>query len=185
MQCASCCDGPVRIPHARACGIRPSGWSMPIGIGSPAMLRSGRVPAAHLRRSRGLRRDGRVARHRLRVLCEHHMAPIIGRAHVGYLPTTAWSASASWRVWSTAMRVASRCRKSSPRKSPHHPRGAQAAWRRCGGRRRAPMHDHARRPQARRVDGDQQDARHLPRGRRTRAEFLRFIGIEGAGSSGR
>ncbi len=34
--------------------------------------------------------------------CEHHLAPIIGRAHIAYLPNTAWSASASWRGCSTA-----------------------------------------------------------------------------------
>ena len=36
--------------------------------------------------------------------CEHHMAPIIGRAHVGYLPTARSSASASSRASSTATR---------------------------------------------------------------------------------
>ena len=60
--------------------------------------------------------------------CEHHMAPIIGRAHVGYLPTRPGGrASASWRAWSTAMRAASRCRKSSPRRS-------QPASTRCSSR---------------------------------------------------
>jgi len=50
--------------------------------------------------------------------CEHHMAPIIGRVHIGYLPPTKSSASVSSRAWSTAMRAVSRCRRSSPPRSP-------------------------------------------------------------------
>ena len=42
--------------------------------------------------------------------CEHHMAPIIGRAHIGYLPSD--KASANWRAWSMVSRAASRCRRS-------------------------------------------------------------------------
>ena len=34
--------------------------------------------------------------------CEHHMAPIIGKAAIAYMPTTAWSASPSWRACCTA-----------------------------------------------------------------------------------
>jgi GTP cyclohydrolase IA len=41
--------------------------------------------------------------------CEHHMAPIVGKAHVGYLPK--WSVSASLRVWSKPTRDVFRCRK--------------------------------------------------------------------------
>ena len=74
--------------------------------------------------------------------CEHHMAPIIGRVHIGYLPAdkvvirsdrpfdappTRSSASASWCVWSRATRDASRCRRISPRRSP-------TASPRCSGR---------------------------------------------------
>jgi GTP cyclohydrolase I len=44
---------------------------------------------------------------RLESMCEHHMCPIIGKAHVAYLPSGS-SASASWRAWSRPM--ASGCR---------------------------------------------------------------------------
>lgn len=43
--------------------------------------------------------------------CEHHMAPIIGKVHVGYLRAARWWASASWRAWSRPMPGASRCRR--------------------------------------------------------------------------
>ena len=43
--------------------------------------------------------------------CEHHLAPIIGRAHVGYLPTKRWSAFPSWRGWWKPMPAACRCRR--------------------------------------------------------------------------
>jgi GTP cyclohydrolase I len=49
--------------------------------------------------------------------CEHHMAPIIGHMSATY-PPTAWSESASWPAWSTASRAASKCKRSSRRKSP-------------------------------------------------------------------
>ena len=46
---------------------------------------------------------------RLESHCEHHMVPIIGKAHIAYLPNrTAWSASpsspASWRSSPSASR---------------------------------------------------------------------------------
>jgi GTP cyclohydrolase I len=32
--------------------------------------------------------------------CEHHMAPVIGRAHIRTYGTAVWSAFRSWRDWS-------------------------------------------------------------------------------------
>jgi hypothetical protein len=43
--------------------------------------------------------------------CEHHMVPIIGKAHVGYLPTSASWASPSSRAWWRSTRAACRCRR--------------------------------------------------------------------------
>ena len=54
-----------------------------------------------------LLRDIRIESH-----CEHHMLPIVGRAHVAYLPRRASSASASWRAWSRPLPGACRCRRS-------------------------------------------------------------------------
>ena len=112
--------------------------------------------------------------------CEHHMAPIIGRAHVGYLPTARWSASASWRAWSTASRGASRCRKSSPRRSPTasqdtlQPRGVGVvidASHECMTTRG--VHKRGVSMVTSQMLGTfREDAR-------TRAEFLRFIDIDG------
>ena len=50
--------------------------------------------------------------------CEHHMAPIIGRAHVGYLPTDRVVGISKLAAWSKATPGASRYRRSSRRKSP-------------------------------------------------------------------
>ena len=43
--------------------------------------------------------------------CEHHLAPIIGRAHVAYLPTDRVSASPSSPAWWTPSPSACRCRR--------------------------------------------------------------------------
>ena len=43
--------------------------------------------------------------------CEHHIAPIIGKVHIAYLPTTASSASRSWRGSSRSMPSGCRSRK--------------------------------------------------------------------------
>ncbi len=48
---------------------------------------------------------------RLESHCEHHIIPLIGKAHVAYLPTGGWLASASWRVSWTSSPIAFRFRK--------------------------------------------------------------------------
>ena len=42
--------------------------------------------------------------------CEHHLAPIIGKAAIAYLPGDRWSESASWRGWCMALRGGCRSR---------------------------------------------------------------------------
>ena len=54
-----------------------------------------------------LLRDIRLESH-----CEHHMVPIIGMAHIGYLPDRRSWASASSRAWSRPTRGGCRSRKS-------------------------------------------------------------------------
>ena len=52
-------------------------------------------------------RDIRVESH-----CEHHMVPIVGKAHVGYLPKNRSSGSARSHGWSKPMPDGCRSRKS-------------------------------------------------------------------------
>jgi GTP cyclohydrolase I len=53
-----------------------------------------------------LLRDVRFVSH-----CEHHMAPIMGRAHLAYLPTSGLSASRNWSGSLRSTRNACRFRK--------------------------------------------------------------------------
>ena len=94
--------------------------------------------------------------------CEHHMLPIIGRAHVAYLPTS--------RVVGIS-KLARVVEAYAKRLQIQEKLTAQIAntvnevLRPQGGRRRdrgrAPVHDDAGRPQARRHHGDQPDARQV------------------------
>jgi len=110
--------------------------------------------------------------------CEHHMAPIIGHAHVGYLPTDGSSASASSRVVGR-YGAASRCRRSSPRKLRVHQRYSQTrgvgvvidAVHQCMTTRGG--------SQTRRLDDQSKMLGTFRADASTRAEFLRFIDIEG------
>ena len=71
--------GPHRYAQTRRQSLR--------GLVRRLQGRPGPVPETHLRGSRRLRRDDRAcATSSFESHCEHHMAPIIGRAHVGYLP---------------------------------------------------------------------------------------------------
>jgi len=94
--------------------------------------------------------------------CEHHMAPIIGRAHVGYLPTDrVVGISKLARVvdgYSRRFQVQEKltAQIAACINDVLKPRGV--------GRCRASMHDHSRRAQARGIDDYQQNARHFPRG---------------------
>ena len=98
--------------------------------------------------------------------CEHHMAPIIGRAHVGYLPTQrVVGISKLARVVDGFARRFQVQEKLTAQIAILHQRGVEAARRRRGHRRGASVHDHPRRAQARGIHGHQPHGRRLPRGR--------------------
>jgi GTP cyclohydrolase I len=81
--------------------------------------------------------------------CEHHMAPIIGRAHVAYLPDRrVVGISKLARLVDIYAKRLQIQEKMTAQIANTLQRGAAAARRRRGDRGRAPMHDHARRAQA-------------------------------------
>ena len=104
--------------------------------------------------------------------CEHHMAPIIGRAHVAYLPRRRIvGISKLARLVET---FADPGKINGPSRQHHrrHP-GSPGCRRRHRGR--PPLHDHAGHPQARHRHGYQQHARRLPRRRLDPAGISRPI----------
>ena len=46
----------------------------------------------------------------VRSVCEHHLLPFVGVAHVGYLPASASSGCPSWPGWWSCSRTGPRCR---------------------------------------------------------------------------
>ncbi len=93
-----------------------------------------------------LLRDIRLESH-----CEHHMVPIIGRAHVAYLPhRRVVGISKLARVVDAYAKRLQIQEKLTAQIANTIQRRAAAARRGGGDRGGAPVHDHARRPQARR-----------------------------------
>ncbi len=106
--------------------------------------------------------------------CEHHMAPIIGRAHVAYLPhrrVVGISKLARLvEVYARRLQIQEKmtAQIANDINDILEPEGSRRDHR--GG---APVHDHARRAQARRGDDNQPHARGLPRRRRDPARTAR------------
>ena len=84
-----CCNMPATIPTARACWARRRASCAPSRNFSPATTRtrssSWRAPS---RRPTATTRWWCCKDIRFESHCEHHIAPIIGKAHVAYLPAT-------------------------------------------------------------------------------------------------
>ena len=89
----------------------------------------------------------------IRSVCEHHMLPFVGVAHVGYLPGERMSGCPSSRGSSSTSPTASRFRSGSPNRSPTGSPSAFAEGRRRRDRSRTPVHDPARRAGHRLHDG--------------------------------
>ena len=105
-----------------------------------------------------LLRDIRLESH-----CEHHMVPIIGRAHVAYLPhRRVVGISKLARVVEAYAKRLQIQEKLTAQIANTIQRGAGAAWRRGGDRGGAPVHDDTGRQQAGRDDGDQPHAGRVP-----------------------
>ena len=101
---------------------------------------------------------------RLESYCEHHMVPIIGRAHVAYLPhRRVVGISKLARVvdaYAKRLQIQEKltAQIANTINEVLQPRGVAVIIEAA-----APVHDHPRHPQARGVDGHQPHARRLPR----------------------
>ena len=102
--------------------------------------------------------------------CEHHLAPIIGRVHIGYLPRNrVVGISKLARLVEVYARRLQIQEKMTAEIAACLDAGAQASRRRHRHRRHPSVHDHARRAQTRRHHGDEPHARRVPRSRRDAA----------------
>ena len=96
--------------------------------------------------------------------CEHHMAPIIGKVHIGYLPDgKVVGISKLARVVEAYARRFQVQEKMTAQIANCILRALQPRGVGRGGGRRARVHDHTRHPQARGQHGHLQDAGQLPR----------------------
>jgi hypothetical protein len=97
-------------------------------------------------------------------LCEHYLPPFHGYAHIGTCRARAFSAARSSPGSWTYTRAGSSCRNGSRARLPNAlSTSSVPRRRRRRDRRRAPLHDDARRSEARVLHADQRGARHLSR----------------------
>ena len=161
-QCGRCSAGPATIPTAKACSVRPSAWC--------ARARNFRAAMARIRASspadlRGV--DGYDEIVLLKTSVSNRIASIIWRRSsarsIAYLPDkrVVGISKLARVVDGYAKRL--QIQEKLTAQIANAPGGAAAARRRRGDRGQPPMHDHARRAQARRLHGHQPHAGRLPR----------------------
>ena len=96
--------------------------------------------------------------------CEHHMVPIIGKAHIAYLPDRRVGGHQQAGAGVGGVCEALPDPREDDGAGRHYDPVGVAASGGSGGRRRLPsMHDHARGPSTRRLHGDVEHARRVPR----------------------
>jgi GTP cyclohydrolase I len=106
--------------------------------------------------------------------CEHHMAPIIGRVHIGYLPRNRVVGISKLarlvEVYARRLQIQEKMTAeiATCLDEVLKPHGVAVVT-----EGDAPMHDHARRAQDRRHHGDEPHARRVPRSRRDPARIPR------------
>ena len=97
--------------------------------------------------------------------CEHHVAPIVGRAHIGYLPDhRVIGISKLARVVDVYAPPPADSGEADRRDRRRHRGGPATARRGSRDRSGAPLHDDARRVQGGSPHGDEPDARHVSYG---------------------
>ena len=101
---------------------------------------------------------------RFELHCEHHIAPIIGKVHIAYLPSNRVVGISKLarlvEVYAKRLQIQE---KMTAQIANTIDEVLQTQGRRGGHRGGASMHDDARRPQAGRQHGDEPDARGVPR----------------------
>ena len=108
--------------------------------------------------------------------CEHHMLPVIGRAHVGYLPTQPGGRHLQARARGAWLRPpAANSGKAHRRDRRSDPGYSRAAGRRRGDRGRAQLHDAARGQHARLALTTSRLLGVIRDDPRTREEFLGMV----------
>ena len=86
--------------------------------------------------------------------CEHHMVPILGTAHIAYMPDRrVVGISKLARVLDSFSQRLQTLGNTDSAGGRLYPDGAEAARRRCSDRRAAPVHDDSRGAQTRRING--------------------------------
>ena len=165
-------DGMLETPRRMAAGLRRDAHRRPSSTSPPSPTPRGTT-------SWSLVEDIPV-----RSLCEHHMLPFVGVAHVGYLPgDRILGLSKFARLVDFFARRPQTQERLTKQIAEHLPAPARPARRRGRDRGRAHLHEPARRTRRRRPHRHLRAARHPARRPRRRAEFLALHADGGTGTT--